>query len=638
VSDAAGPHPSPRDLAAFDAGTLPAAARAEVESHVANCGDCCRTLDRLPDDDFVMRLRALAGAPPAEVPPALADHPRYRVEELLGAGGMGVVYRATHRMMGRAVALKVIHHRLSERPAFVDRFRREVRAVARLAHANIVTAYDADRAGDVHFLVMEYVEGTALDRLVKRDGPLPVALACDVARQAALGLQHAHGRGLVHRDVKPSNILLTPAGTVKVLDFGLALLDVTEAPAESAPPVGTPDYVAPEQARDPASAGARADVYGLGCTLYFLLTGQPPFEGGTVLQKLLAHQDRPPRPVIELRADVPPALAAILERMIAKDSARRYPTAAAVADDLSRLTPAAPPPALGRRRALRPLVILSAVPVALLAVLGLAVYLPRPAASRPVEADASRPTLADERPSAPLESPALALVTAEESLRQKTAARDRAVSWLRDNNRWRPDHDIAAYLARKLDGDPDGLDGFRVTLGPGLVRSGRPTILAGRAGVLHVFELAPAVARGLPVTDKACLVWTYAKSDDARRTVPRLALSDVTLKGGDALSPERPWKGSVAYAVRDRWAGPFALRLTFYPEGKRHSKLVYHDRLPESEQGSLPFSFPPWNMSNLITGGPHVVFLEVVTRQEGRMIVESNAAAVAVHVAPPDPR
>jgi serine/threonine protein kinase len=635
VSDTVGPHPSPRDLAAFDAGTLPAAARAEVEGHVATCADCCRTLDGLPDDDFVARMRALAGAPSADVPPELADHPRYRVEELLGAGGMGVVYRATHRLMGRTVALKVIHRRLSERPAFVDRFRHEVQAVARLAHANLVTAYDADRAGDVHFLVMEYVEGTALDRLVRRDGPLPAALACDVVRQAALGLHHAHERGLVHRDVKPSNILLTPAGAVKVLDFGLAQLAATEAPDEapagSAPLIGTPDYVAPEQARDPASAGARADVYGLGCTLYFLLTGQPPFPGGSVLQKLLAHQDRPPRPVTELRADVPPALATVLERMIAKDSIRRHPTAAAVADDLSRLAPAVP----GRPRALRPVVILSAVPVALLAVLSLAVYLLRPAALGPGDADTSRPAPTEERPSALLEPPAPALVTAEESVRQKAAARDRAVDWLRGNNRWGPDHDLSAYLARKIDDDPDGLDGFRVTLGPGLVKSGRPTILAGRAGTLHVFELTPALARDLPIADKGCLVWTYSKSDDARRTVPRVALSDVTLEGGDALSPGRPWKGSVAYSLRERWAGQFALRLTFYPEGKRHTKLVYHDHLPESEQGSLPFCFPPWSTSHLITGGPHVVFIEVVTRQEGRMIVESNAAAAVAHVTLP---
>ncbi len=374
MSEAEGAHPSPHQLAAFDAGTLPPAAHSEVERHVAGCADCCRTLDTLPEDEFVRKVRTLAGpppaggVPPADVPSELADHPRYRVLELLGVGGMGVVYRAAHRLMDRVVALKVIHRRLADRPAFVEHFRREVQAIARLEHPNIVTAHDADRAGDVHFLVMEYVEGITLDRLVARDGPLPVARACEVVRQAALGLQHAHERGLVHRDVKPGNVLVTPAGAVKVLDFGLAQFAAeapAEAPSGSAPLVGTPDYVAPEQARDPADADARCDVYGLGGTLYFLLTGQPPFPGGTVLQKLLAHQDDTPRPVAELRPDVPPALAALLDRMLAKDPGRRPPTAAAVAEDLLRLTPPAPAPALRRGR--RALLLLSAVPLAAVA-------------------------------------------------------------------------------------------------------------------------------------------------------------------------------------------------------------------------------------------------------------------------------
>src|SRR5262249_3247528 len=154
--------------------------------------------------------------------------------------------------------------------AFVERFRREVRAAARLSHPNIVTAHDADQAGDTHFLVMEYVAGTSLDRELRRRGPFPVAEACDLIRQAALGLQHAHERGMVHRDVKPANLLLTPAGQVKVLDFGLAHVAgaAGDESLPSATVVGTPDYLAPEQARDPRHGDVRADVYSLGCTLH----------------------------------------------------------------------------------------------------------------------------------------------------------------------------------------------------------------------------------------------------------------------------------------------------------------------------------------------------------------------------------
>src|SRR5262249_45758756 len=155
-------------------------------------------------------------------PPGLADHPRYRVLELLGSGGMGAVYRAEHRRMERQVALKGMNPALMTRPAMVERFQREVKAAARLTHPNIVTAHDADQAGDAHFLVMEFVEGLSLAQQVQRQGPLPVPQACAYVRQAALGLQHAFERGMVHRDIKPHNLMLTAGGHVKILDFGLA--------------------------------------------------------------------------------------------------------------------------------------------------------------------------------------------------------------------------------------------------------------------------------------------------------------------------------------------------------------------------------------------------------------------------------
>jgi serine/threonine protein kinase len=640
VSDAVSPHPSPQHLAAFDAGTLATAARAKVEQHVAACPDCCRALDALPDDDFVTRVRSLArtglldnDAVLPDLPPELADHPRYHVHELLGAGGMGLVYRATHRLMQRTVALKVIHRRLSERPAFVEHFRREVQAVARLAHPNIVTAYDADQAGDVHFLVMEHVAGITLDRLVARDGPLRIETACDMVRQAALGLQHAHERGMVHRDVKPGNIIRSADGSVKVLDFGLAQLAAEEAPAEApsgtAPLVGTPDYIAPEQARDPNGAGAASDTYGLGCTLYCLLTGQPPFPGGTVLQKLLAHQDRPPRPVTELRPDVPPALAALLDRMLAKNPARR-PSAATVAAALAEF--AAPRP-----RRDRPVLLLCALPLAVAAALAVLVYLALAGRGASSDTDDLRRSTSPELPESP-PAPAETVLTAEQLAQQKTAARDRAADWLRANNHWGPDHEIVGSLTQRLDRDPDGLDGFQIGLGSGLVKSGRPTLLAGRAGDLYVFELTPAQARGPMLKPMASWVLNHSKSDEARRAIPRITLSNATLDGADALSAAQPWTGAVAYRIRERWAGSYGLRLTFYPDRHRYIKAIYHAHLPESAEGSFPFSFAPTEKARLIPAGPLVLFLEVVSNKDGQTIVESNPAAVVVRVIPLDPK
>ncbi len=280
--------------------------------------------------------RPAAAPPPFKgLPPELADHPRYRVVELLGQGGMGAVYRAEHRVMKRPVALKVVHSRLVNGSDAVERFCREVQAAARLSHPNIVTAHDADRAGDTHFLVMELVDGITLARLVERKGPLPAAHACEYARQVALGLQHAHEQGMVHRDVKPANLMLTRKGQVKVLDFGLARFVSETGPfgclTESGTMAGTPDFIAPEQAEDARTADIRADVYSLGCTLYFLLTGRPPFPEGSMFQKMLAHHTQQPRPLSQLRHDLPPGLLEVFERMTAKSPARRYQAPAEVA-------------------------------------------------------------------------------------------------------------------------------------------------------------------------------------------------------------------------------------------------------------------------------------------------------------------
>jgi formylglycine-generating enzyme required for sulfatase activity/tRNA A-37 threonylcarbamoyl transferase component Bud32 len=264
--------------------------------------------------------------------------------EPLGQGGMGEVFKARHRHLHRIDAVKLIRaERLANADA-VRRFEREVRAAAALSHPNIVRAYDADRIGGRHLLVMEYIEGAIdLSRLVKQKGPLPVPQACEFVRQAALGLQHAHERGMVHRDIKPHNLLLTADGAlIKVLDMGLARLDpcVANASASSTATlegtiVGTPDYIAPEQALDSHTVDIRADIYSLGFTLYYLLTGQVPFAGGTMMQKILKHRREEPRPVEQLRPALPAGVAQVLRRMMAKPPEQRYQSPAEVAAALT---------------------------------------------------------------------------------------------------------------------------------------------------------------------------------------------------------------------------------------------------------------------------------------------------------------
>ena len=214
----------------------------------------------------------------------------------------------------------------------MSRFHREMEAVGRLDHPNIVRAHDAGEADGQFFLVMELVDGANMSSLVRSGGPLGVADACEIVRQAAIGLQHAHEHGLIHRDVKPSNLMLATSGVVKVLDLGLARLQAEawsdgEATA-SGQIIGSPDYMAPEQGSNPREADARADVYALGCTLYFLLAGRPPFGSkghDTLMQKVMAHANEDAMPIQQLRPDVPSPLAAILDTMLAKNPANRCP-------------------------------------------------------------------------------------------------------------------------------------------------------------------------------------------------------------------------------------------------------------------------------------------------------------------------
>jgi formylglycine-generating enzyme required for sulfatase activity/tRNA A-37 threonylcarbamoyl transferase component Bud32 len=289
---------------------------------------------------------------------------QYVILERLGEGGMGRVYKARHRRLDRIDAVKVIRPEHLDNPAAVQRFQREARSAARLDHSNIVRVYDAGEAGGTHYLALEYVEGKDLGRLVKESGPLPVALACDYARQAALGLQHAHKHGLVHRDIKPQNLLLSSSplapgeregggeGTVrvvKILDMGLARLQHAAAEDKSSSltgegaVVGTMDFLAPEQALDAHRVDIRADLYSLGCTLYYLLTGQVPFPGGTAAEKILKHQKAAPTPAEQLRPELPVGVAVLLGRLLAKRPAERYQTPAELAGALRPFCPARQP-------------------------------------------------------------------------------------------------------------------------------------------------------------------------------------------------------------------------------------------------------------------------------------------------------
>lgn len=272
----------------------------------------------------------------------------YLVLDRIGAGGMGQVFKARHRRMDRIVALKVMSPAAIKNADAVRRFEREVRAAAKLTHPNVVHAYDAGAQDDLRYLVMEYVEGCDLSALMKQQPKLGIKQTCGFIEQAARGFAAAHAKGIIHRDVKPGNLLIDKTGVVKVLDMGLARFDdesiggaMTEGElTQSGSVMGTVDYMAPEQALDTRHADAKSDVYGLGCTLYRALTGEPTYGGRTLVEKILAHRDNPIPSVRKLRPDAPPQLDILLQRMLAKKPTDR-PTMQEVADTLSTLDPTA---------------------------------------------------------------------------------------------------------------------------------------------------------------------------------------------------------------------------------------------------------------------------------------------------------
>jgi serine/threonine protein kinase len=369
-----GTHPSADSLIAFAAGKLDDTTAAVIINHIDGCPHCCREVAGLSGDDFLDRLRqahqrdegrgmrdkerqetpradassirshpsSFIPHPSNDLPPELASNPQYEVLRELGRGGMGVVYLARNKLMDRVEVLKVVNKALLDRPGAVERFLREIRLAAKLNHSNVVAAYSALQSGELLAFAMEYIEGEDLAKLVQTQGPLPVADACYYVQQAALGLQHAFEKKMVHRDIKPQNLILAREGNrhiVKILDFGLAKVtrarnDDTDLTHDGIM-LGTPGYAAPEQTLDAAKADIRADVYSLGCTLYYLLTGAPPFKGRSLYEVLESHQSMEAKPLNLVRPEVPEELAAVVRKMMAKDPARRYQTPMALVQALA---------------------------------------------------------------------------------------------------------------------------------------------------------------------------------------------------------------------------------------------------------------------------------------------------------------
>ncbi|HQU44821.1 MAG TPA: protein kinase [Pirellulales bacterium] len=381
-------------LCDFGLGKLDAASAESISQHIEICADCRQRVAGISGDSFVGRLRQADGAakPPVRrertyvpgeslanaanstdgssvkedglprpsrtlsdaqrdglgspsslaAPPELANHPDYELIKELGQGGMGTVYLAQNRMMDRHEVLKVISKALLDRPGALERFQQEIRSAAKLAHPNIVAAYQVLRLGDLLVFAMEHVAGRDLGQVVKGRGYLPVANAALYVQQVALGLQHAFEKGMVHRDIKPNNLMLAVEGKkhiVKILDFGLARVtsekDAMPGLTQSGQMLGTPDFIAPEQILDAHKADIRADIYSLGCTLYYLLSGRPPFHATSLYEVLEAHHKREPTPLNLARPDVPMELAAVVAKMMAKQPARRYQTPAEVARALT---------------------------------------------------------------------------------------------------------------------------------------------------------------------------------------------------------------------------------------------------------------------------------------------------------------
>ena len=417
----------------WNAGMKPDRAAFLADASASIRPDLARELEALE-----LALRKRGEPPPGLGPGSVLGE--YEILNEIGRGGMGVVYKAQHRRMGRAVALKVLLGASRDAPR---RFGREVLAAARLTNPHIIAALDAGEHQGRPYLVLEFVEGVDLARHVKARGPLPVAEAAAVILQAARGLEYAHARGVVHRDVKPSNLLRDAAGTVKLLDLGLARLLDAERPERiddtteltlTGSFLGSVDYIAPEQALDSRRADARSDLYSLGCTLHTLLIGRPPYGGATPMERLVAHREAPIPSLRAARPEVPEALDAIFARLVAKKPEDRYPSASALIGDLGSEIGPAP-----KRRA----VILAAGSAATLGLLAWAAWMFAPRRPPP------------DRPQAPPIDPSrrLALFTLQRHGALRVVGIDADITALADL----PPGPLAFVwidLQRPVDGDP----------------------------------------------------------------------------------------------------------------------------------------------------------------------------------------
>jgi serine/threonine protein kinase len=272
---------------------------------------------------------------------------KYKVLEPLGHGGLGNVFLCEHPLTHQRVAVKILRNASADDPVAVKRFYREAEAAAALVHPNIVRAHDVGLDNKLHFLVMDYVDGTSLQAIVAKFGPMEVRRAAHYIRQAAVGLQHAHESGLIHRDIKPANLLVDRQGIVKILDMGIARFtqEGTDVLTQGNQVLGSAEYLAPEQAINSHGVDIRADIYALGSTFYFLLTGHAPFDDAkTIAQKLIFKQNRQPKPVRALRPETPKGMASIAEKMMARDPNERYTTPAEVAAALAPFTKMQIPP------------------------------------------------------------------------------------------------------------------------------------------------------------------------------------------------------------------------------------------------------------------------------------------------------
>jgi serine/threonine protein kinase len=646
-------HPGPDRLRAFDQGRLGSTDWSAVEEHLQGCAVCSNWLETLPEQRLPDLLaeydagRALESAaaelvtqvsaravvlPAAEVPAELAEHPRYRVLELIGAGGMGTVYKAEHRLMRRPVALKVVHRHLLNRPDAAERFRREVHAAAQLAHPNIVLAHDAEQAGAAHFLIMEFVEGETLDRLVERCGPLPVSQACGYVRQAALGLQHAHEQGMLHRDLKPANLMATPGGHVKILDFGLALFAQQCQASPGLTPdgalVGTPSYLAPEQAREPGAADVRADLYSLGCTLYHLLAGRPPFGGNTVLQQLMAHQEKAPKPLSAFRSDIPETLNQLVERLLAKAPAGRFRSAAELAQALAPFSgdaPAPPPERARRRRILAGVLGLGLCALIVgswiawqFAADGDASSAPEVAAPGTHVAGALPPDR--DKPSDKDKQTGNAPPVLEDKIAvpwsAHSSARDQVVVWLTENNNLGPDHPVIADMAKQIDREVKDGQAFLIRLGGGLMRSQKATLLAGRHRDLYAFTFAPEQVRDWVRPRAGDFVASTAPRQEVHDR-PLVSLSSLRVDDAVALDAVGDIKGTIDYRRLGEVKGTLMLRLLCITKRGTTTLLGPMPKLSLATGGSIRFNFGPMFKADELAEVPHgpvVFFVELGRR------------------------